>query len=487
MSQPKDREKIIGGLVWKFTERISSQSMAFVISVILARLLMPEQYGVIAMIQVFIAIADVFVTSGFTASLIQKKDADDLDFTTMFYCTFATSVLIYGLLYVGAPYIADFYDMPNLCLITRVFGLSLIITSFQTIQQAYISRHMMFKKNFYATSIATFCSGCIGISMAYMGYGVWALVGQTLSSIFFNMVTLGFIVPWRPRLVFSVDRAKSLMNYGSKILASSLVNTVYKEFNQLIIGKFYTAADLALYNRGRHLPNLVTTNMDMSIRSVLFPAMSNYSDDPAKIKSILRRGIKTGSYITFFCLTMLAVCSKPIILILLTDKWAVCIPYMQICCITQMFNMMSGYNLQALKALGMSNEVLKLEVFKKPVFLLVVIIAAYISVMAIVYATVFNSIYALLMNLAPTRKHFNYSFKQQVYDMLPASLLCILVALTTIPFSNLDMNIYMMLLCQIGVGIVVFLSASYMFKIESFYYVKDMLLDIVNKKIRRVN
>lgn len=481
----KERDKIMGGFVWKFAERMASQGVGFVISVILARLLMPETYGVIAMIQVFITIANVFVTSGFTASLIQKKNADDLDFSTIFYCTLVMSFLMYGILFVSAPAISAFYDMPDLTLITRVFGLSLIITSYQTVQQAYVSRHMIFKKNFYATFVATVLSGIIGVIMAYLGFGVWALVTQSILSIIFNMLTLMAIVPWKPKLIFSWERAKDLMGFGSKILASSLVSTIYKELNQLLVGKFYSAADLALYNRGRHLPHLVTTNMDVTIRSVLFPAMSNYSDDPERIKSMLRRGIKTGSYITFFFLSLLAICSKPIVLILLTEKWADCIPYMEVYCITQMIMMMSGYNLQALKAMGKSDEVLKLEVFKKPVFIVVIFVAVNISVMAVVYATLINAIYALIMNLGPTRKHLQYTFKSQIMDMVPALLLCVLMALFTYPICLLDWNMFVVLVLQLLVGSFVYIFASILFRVESFNYCKNMVYDLKKKRNRR--
>lgn len=481
----KERDRILGGFVWKFAERMSSQGISFVISIILARLLLPEQYGVIAMVQVFIVLANVFVTAGFSSSLVQKKDADDLDFSTIFYCTFTMSLLMYAILFVSAPWIAAFYDMPQLCKVTRVVGLTLIITSYQTVQHAYVSRNMIFKKNFYATSVAVALSGVIGVVMAYKGFGVWALVAQTLSSNLFNTVTLMAIVPWKPKRIFSFDRAKSLMNYGSKILASSLVNAVYKEFNQLIIGKFYSAADLALYNRGRHLPSLVVTNMDTTIRSVLFPAMSNNSDNPDRIRNMLRRGMKTGSYITFFGLTLLAICSRSIVLILLTEKWVACVPYMQVYCISQMFMMMSGYNIQAMKALGRSEEVLKLEVFKKPVFIILIIIAANISVMAVIYATVLNALYALMMNLGPTRRLLGYKFKEQIMDMVPALLLCVLVAAVTLPISLLNWNAFLVLLIQVVVAISVYVLASITFKVESFYYCKDVVLEIFNKKIRK--
>lgn len=485
MSSRKERNEILKGLFWKFSERMSSQGITFVISIVLARLLLPEQYGIIAMVQVFIVIANVFVTGGFTSSLIQKKDADNLDFTTIFYCTLTISVFIYGILFISSPYIEYFYEIEGLSLVTRVLGISLIITSYQTVQQAYVSRHMLFKKNFYATSLATSFSGVIGLLMAYGGFGVWALVAQSLSSIIINTITLMFIVPWKPSMNFSIDRAKQLMDYGSKILGSTLINTIYKEFNQLIIGKFFNASALALFNRGRSLPHLVVTNMDTTIRSVLFPAMSNYSDQPEKIKSLLRRGIKTGSYISFFFLTLLSVCSKPIVLILLTEKWAGCIPYMQVYCITQMFMMISGYNLQALKALGKSNEILKLEVFKKPVFIIFIIISANFSVMAVVCATLINSLYALILNMTPTSRCFDYSIKDQISDLLPAILLCIIVGITTLPISLLNLNNYLILVLQIIVGISVYIICSKICKVESFYYVKNMISEFVHKKISK--
>lgn len=273
-----DRDKILGGFVWKFAERISSQGVSFVLSIVLARLLMPEEYGLVAMINIFIVFANVFVTSGFTSALIQKKDADELDFSTIFYCTLVMSIVLYITIYLSSPYIAKFFNMPDLCLLTRVYSLSLILTSYQTIQQAYISRHMLFKKTFVSTFSGTLLSGCIGVIMAYNGFGVWALVVQYITNILINMFVLLVVIPWHPTLSFSLHRAKSLMSYGSKILVSTLVSTVYKEIRQLIIGKMYTPADLGFYNRGNHLPQLVNTNMDTTIRSVLFPAMSNYRD-----------------------------------------------------------------------------------------------------------------------------------------------------------------------------------------------------------------
>ncbi len=480
-----EKNEILGGMIWKFVERISSQGVSFVLSVILARLLMPEEYGLVAMINIFIVFANVFVTSGFTSALIQKKDADDIDFSTIFYCTLVTSILMYGIIYLVSPVIASFYNMPELCLLTRVYALSLVITSYQTIQQAYISRHLLFKKTFVSTFIGTLVSGCIGVAMAYNGFGVWALVVQYISNIILNMLVLMRIIPWHPQLVFSWSRAKYLMDYGSKILASSLVSTMYKEIRQLIIGKMYSPADLGFYNRGNHLPSLVNTNMDITIRSVLFPAMSNYSDNPKKVCLMLRRGVKTSSYIIFFFLTLMATASEPLIKILLTDKWIRCVPYMQIFCISYMFLVISGYNIEAIKAIGKSQEVLKLETLKKPIFLIVILIAAQFGVFAVVLTSPFNSFYAMLMNMKPTRIYLGYSFKQQVGDILPATLLALALFISTWPLTLLACNEFIIMTLQFIVGSFVYVGLSKVFDVESYRYVKDTVIDIYKTKIHR--
>lgn len=480
-----ERNKILGGMAWKLGERLSSQGVSFVVSIILARLLTPAEYGIIAMMNIFIVIANVFVISGFNTSLIQKKDADEIDFSTIYYCTLVMSIIMYVAIFLGAPFMARYYDMPEMTILTRVFALSLIIQSYQTIQQAYVARHMQFKLNFKATLIGTTLSGVIGVAMAYAGYGVWALVTQHISSIVINTLVLRFLVEWRPRLMFSWERAKGLMSYGSKIMGSTLVNTLYKEARQLLIGLYYTPADLALYNRGNHMPHLVTTNLDNTLRSVLFPAMSNYSDDKKRVKQMLRRAIMNTSYITYFCLTLMAVAAKPIIHVLLTDKWIECAPYMQIMCVSLMLNTVGVANLQALKAIGKSGEVLKLEMFKKPVFLLVILASLPFGVMAVVCTSPINSLYALWTNMGPTQKHLNYSHLEQIKDLLPGILLAAGMAIATWPITLLPINDYMIIGLQTIVAAVSYIVLSIIFKVEAFYYCKKTALDFIKKRNKK--
>ena len=476
-----DRNRVLGGMAWKFAERISSQGVSFILSVILARLLMPEEYGLVAMINVFIVIANVFVTSGFAASLIQKKDADDDDFTTIFYCTLTISLLLYAIIYICSPAIARFYNMPELCLLTRVYAISLIITSYQTIQQAYISRHLLFKKTFVSTFVGTLLSGVVGVILAYNGAGVWALVAQYLLSIILNTLTLLFIIPWKPKLFFSFGRAKTLMGFGGSILLSSLISKAYKEIRQLIIGKMYTPADLGFYNRGMSIPHLVSSNIDSTISSVLFPAMSDYSDNPERMKQILRRGIRTSSYLLFFLFTLLATASKPLVILLLTEKWSPCVPYMQIFCISNMMLVISRYNVQAIQALGAGREVVKLEVFKKPVFLLVILAVASLGPLAIALTSPFNSLYAMLMNMRPTRKLLGYTLSEQLRDFAPATIMAITIAALTLPMTFLKINEFIVLALQVFIGFTAFIVLSNLFKVESYAYIKSIVTDTIKK------
>ena len=482
------RDSVLNGVAWVLTERLASQGITFVLQIILARILMPEQYGMIAMINVFIAIANVFVIVGFSAALIQKKDADELDFSTLFYCSLAVGVVLYALIYLASPAIADFYNMPALSGITRIYALSLIISTYNSIQRSYVSRHMLFRKFFFATSIGTFLSGIIGISMAYTGFGVWALVAQYLSNIILNIVVLQFIVDWHPRLMFSWQRAKSLMKYGANICGATLIGTISLEIRQLLIGKCYTAADLSFFNRSRSIPYLIQTNVSGVINTVLFPAMSNHSDSPAVIKQMTRRSMAVTSYVMFFLMTMMAVAAQSIIILLLTEKWAPAIPYMRLVCVAYMIDIVSNANMQALKASGRADVLFKLEFIKKPAFLIFVLIAVKISVMAVAITLPLYSIYAGLINMSPNRKVLGYGIREQLHDNIKDGLtvqkmfLSIAMAVAIMPFLFFEMNEFVRFSLQAIVGTAVYVGGSLLFKVDSYHYVVSILKEKISKR-----
>ena len=292
-----ESKKVFGGFIWRFLEQSGSQVVAFVVSIILARLLEPEAYGTIALVTVFITLMQVFVNSGFATALIQKKDADRLDFSTIFYFNFIFGALMYLLIFAAAPLIARFYENSELTPLIRVLSLSLLISGPRNVLNAHISRNMQFKKMFWVTLGGTVVSVVVGIAMAYKGYGVWALAGQTLTSSIASTILLWIAVRWLPSLEFSFKRRGSLFGYSWKLLVSSLLDTLYNDLRTLIIGKKYTTEDLAFYNKGKTFPNLIVSNINASIDSVLLPVMSSSQNDKAAVKSMTRRAIKTSTYL----------------------------------------------------------------------------------------------------------------------------------------------------------------------------------------------
>lgn len=476
-----DKRNVFSGLFWKFSERILAQGVSFVVSIILARILMPEDYGIVSMVNIFITIADVFVVSGFSTALIQKHDANETDFSTILYCSLFVSVLIYVVLFLSAPFIADFYNEPILAQVIRVFGLRMPLAAYNSVQHAYVSRHMLFKKFFYSTLGGTLVSGIVGIAMAYLGFGVWALIGQYFTNSIIDIIVLSFTIKWKPKLLFSLSSAKSLMSFGWKILMADLVGTVYQQLRSFIIGKVYTSADLAYYNRGKRFPDLITTNVDGTISSVLFPAMSDYSDDKEKIRNIVSRTMRVSSYIMFPLMIGMVAVSKPLIFVLLTEKWTEAIPYMQIMCIAGAVNSVTNTNLQALKAIGRSDVVLKLEFIKKPVGLVMILISMRFSVLAIAWTMPIYAIYAAIVNMGPNKKLIGYGLKDQIMDLSPATLLSIIMFLAMKLVEQVYVTMPVLLVLQVLVGALVYLLASYISKADAFIYLLQYVKSILHR------
>ena len=476
------KAKVLSGLIWKFAERISAQVVTFVVSIVLGRLLSPDDYGLIAVVTIFITFANCIVTNGFGSSLIQKKDSDNLDFSTVLYFQFAFSLLLYGILFVSAPLIAKFfgegYDL--LVPVLRVLGIRIPLTAINNVQQAYVGKKMIFRKFFLSTIGGTVISAIVGIWMAYEGYGVWALVGQYLTNTFISTVILAFTIKWKPELCFSWARLKILFSYGWKLLVGGIINETYVELRKIAIGKLYTSADLAYFDRGMQIPNIIVTNINSSISNVLFPAISNAQNNMADVKAIMRRSIRTSSYIMCPMMFGLAVVAEPLISFLLTDKWLPCVPYLQIYCISYCFEPIQTANLQAIKAVGRSDIFLKLEIIKKVAYAVILVAVMFHSVDAIAYSLLLNTLIAVFVNTTPNKKLLGYSFKELIVDMAPGILLSAVMAVVVflegmlLPFSALPRMII-----QAATGVVIYLILSVVFRVESFSYLlntaKEML------------
>lgn len=469
------KNKTIAGLFWAFAERIGAQLVSFVVSIVLARLLMPEEYGIIAIVWIFINICNVFVNSGFGRSLIQKKNADDLDFSSVFWFSFTMSLVLYAGLFLAAPWIARWYEMEMLSPVLRVMGLRLVVASFNTVQRARVSRDMDFRKFFFSTLGGTLFSAVVGISMAYLGCGVWSLVAQELTNACIDTIILFITIKWRPRMQFSLQRMKGLFRYGWKVLAASLIDTLYEDFRSLYVGKLYTAEDLAYYTRGKQFPHLLVDNVNTSIASVLFPAISAAQGDPEVVKAMARRAMKTSSYVLTPMLVGLAAVAEPFIILLLTEKWLPSVPFLQILCINCALIPLQTANLQAINAMGRSDITLKLNVIKKCVGFLMVLIFARISVEAMAWAGVVSSVFSLCVNVFPNRKLIDYGMKEQLRDVVPNWLLsgAMLVLVRLVHLAEL--GLIPELIVMVLVGAVAYVVLSVIFRVESFTYIWKML------------
>lgn len=467
--------KVVKNFLWRLSERCGAQVVTLLVSIVLARLLSPEDFGTVSLVMVFTTILQVFVDSGLGTALIQKKDADDLDFSSVFYFNFAVCLILYIGMFFAAPYIARFYQDESLTAIIRVISLTIVISGVKGIQQSYVSRNMMFKRFFFSTLGGTIFSAFLGIGMAYFGFGVWAIVAQQLSNTAIDTLILWLTVKWRPKKMFSWSRLKGLLSYGWKLLTSSLLDTVYNNLRNLIIGKFYTSADLAYYNQGDKFPKVIVTNINSSIDSVLLPTMSGEQDNRVRVKSMTRRAIKTSTYIMAPLMMGLLFCAEPVVRLVLTEKWLPCVPYLQIFCFTYLFWPIHTANLNAIKSMGRSDLFLKLEIIKKMVGLVLLLLTMRISVMAMAYSLIVSGILSQIINSWPNWKLLDYSYFEQLRDIFPSLLISVLMGVCVSLVTKMNLGSGLTLLIQIPLGAVIYLGISAVFKLEEFEYLVQMM------------
>lgn len=460
--------KVLSSLFWKFSERIAAQIVTFIVTIVLARILAPEDYGAIAIITIFITIANVFVVSGFGNALIQKKDADNVDFSSVFYFNILFSILVYLIIYILAPYIAKYYSMDILEPTLKVLALKIVLAGINSVQQAYVSKNMIFKKFFFSTSIGTVVSAIVGIVLALKNYGVWALVAQQLCNAFMDTLILWITVKWRPVLKFDIKRLGRLINYGWKILATNLVNAIYDNLKNLIIGKKYSSTDLAFYSKGKQFPELIVNNINSSIGSVLFPAMSLIQDDRKRLKDSIRKAITVSSFIMLPLMSGLFVEARDIVTLLLTDKWSHCVIYLRIACIYLATYPINTANLQAINAIGRSDYYLKLELLKRGIGIVLILITMKYGAFWIAFSDIIVSFIAVILNTYPNRKLFSYPLLEQIWDLMPnifrsIAMACILCT-TNYIFKNYIDSIIFKLILQLIIGGVSYILLSVLTK-----------------------
>lgn len=471
------KQKVAGGLFWSYGERIMAQLVSLIVSIVLARLLDPENYGVISIVMIFITLCDAIVTGGFGNSIVQKKDADELDVNTMLICSVATSFFLYVILFLAAPFIADFYQMEIIRPTLRVLGLRLLISGVNSIQRAWIQKRMLFKRFFISTSFGTIISAVVGISMAYMGAGAWALVGQYLTNSFIDTVVLFITNDWRPKLQFSFDRAKQMLSYGWKVLLTTVVYTVEGDLRSLIVGKQFGSADLAYYDQGKKFPNLLVSNINTSISNVMFPVLSKNQDNRERMKAICRRSIKTSTYLLAPLLLGLIAVSNEFVRVILSDKWLPCVPFLQILTLVYLVRPLTTTDQQAIMSTGRSDLTLRIMIAVNvtDVILLLIAVFAMKSVIMIAVGALLTEVVSMALFMKYVKKCIGYTYLEQLSDIAPSLLLAISMGVIVYLVGKINVNVIIVLFLQVVVGAGYYLAMSCILHFEPFIYLVKML------------
>jgi O-antigen/teichoic acid export membrane protein len=443
MSNLKD--KIERGVFWQGLERIGSYGISFVVSIILARKLSPEEFGVIAIMMVFITLSNVFIDSGFSTALIQKKDMEEVDCCSVFYINIVMSLVLYGILFAASPFIEKFYETENLSLYLHVFSLFIIIRSFSLVQNALLQKRMLFRLSFRISWVALIISGIVGIGMAYAGFGVWALIAQQLTTALVTVIMQWYWIRWRPQWLFDWQRTKVLFNFGWKMFCSSFLDTLYADIYSLVIGKIADLEKLSYYDRGKQYPKYGMSIINSTIGSVLLPAFAELQDDRPKMKQLAQRGLKNIMFVVTPALAFLFVFADSITIVLLTEKWLPSVFFLRLCCISYFFWPFSTTNLQIITACGRSDIHLILEIIKK-IQAAIILLATYrfgVEVM-ILTSTAFAIVY-MFENAWCNRRLIDYAPWQQLWDITPIMAITIAVATVSYFLTNPIHNIWLKL------------------------------------------
>ena len=485
MKQEKSlKKKTISGLLWSFGDMMGNQGIQFIIQIILARLLMPEDFGIIGMILVFVALSNSLVDSGFTQALIRDQKADQTDYSTVFYFNLAMSIVIYGILFLSAPLISDFFAVAQLTPIIRVLALGVIINAFSIIPRAMFTKEVNFKVQAKINMAASIFSGIIAVAMALTGFSVWSLVARMLALNLIQALLLVFYRRWLPSLVFSTASFKRLFGFGWKLLVSGLIDTAYNNIYYLIIGKQYTPASLGHYTNAAKFSDVATQTLTATIQRVTYPVLSGIQDQHERLKGSFRKIIKLSGFLIFPVMVGVAAVAEPLILLIFGEKWETMIPYFQLLCIAGMLYPIHALNLNILQVKGRSDLFLYLEIIKTivPTVLIFIVIWMDWSITVLVATVVLDSYISLFINIYFSGREISYGIKEQIQDLLPIYAISLVMGVAVygigglLPFSNLPT-----LILQIGLGVVLYILICKLFKIKEFDIVFDLLVPVIKK------
>lgn len=476
------KHKAIHGVGWSFIDNIASSGITFLVGLVLARLLTPKEYGIMAMIAVFIAVSNSIIDSGFSNALIRKTRIERVDYNTVFYFNLTVSILIYTLLYLAAPAISVFFKESVLVEIIRILGLVLIINAFSVIPRTQFVRDVNFKTQTKVSLISSISSGVFGIGMALGGMGVWSLVGQQLSRQFLNTLFLWIYSKWYPVWEFSRKSFKELFEFGSKLLLSGLLDTIYKNIYYIIIGRFYTSAQLGQYTRADQFNMIFSSNLTSVVQRVSYPVLSSIQEEPERLREAYQKVIKITMLITFACMLGLAAVAKPLILILIGEKWLPAVYFLQIICFSGMLYPLHAINLNILQVKGRSDLFLKLEIIKKIIAVGPIVVGVVYSIEYMLWGGVLTSFIAYFLNSYYSANLMNYPTSEQIKDILPTFLTSFLVAAFMWSVSFWNISVYALLPIQLLAGISLTLLIYEKLHLDEYLELKQLVLTALMRK-----
>ena len=476
------RHKAIHGVGWSFIDNIASSGITFLVGLVLARLLTPEEYGIMAMIAIFIAVSNSIIDSGFSSALIRKTRIERIDYNTVFYFNLTVSILIYVLLYIAAPAISVFFKEPVLVEVVRIIGWVLIINALAIIPRTQFVREVDFKTQTKVSLISSVSSGVIGIGMALGGMGVWSLVGQQLSRQFLNTLFLWVYSKWHPVWEFSRKSFNELFGFGSKLLLSGLLDTIYKNIYYIVIGRFYTSAQLGQYTRAEQFNTIFSSNLTSIVQRVSYPVLSSIQEEPERLREAYRQIIKTTMLVTFACMLGLAAVAKPLIIILIGEKWLTAVSFLQIICFSGMLYPLHAINLNILQVKGRSDLFLKLEIIKKTIAVFPILIGIFYGIEYMLWGSVLTSFIAYFLNSHYSADLIRYSTIEQIKDVLPVFAVSLTIAAVMWLFSLLDISVYIQLPIQIIVGLTLAFAVYERLRLPEYLEVKRLGLSALHKK-----
>lgn len=482
MQQESLKNKTIKGVGWSAADALLGQGVTFIVGLVLARLLSPDEYGLIGICLIFTTVLNGIVDSGFSNALIRKKDVTDEDYNTMFTTNMAISIVLYVLLFISAPFVSDFFHRVELIALVRVTGLILFFNALSITQVTILTKNIDFKTKTKASLVSAIISGVIGIAMAFMGYGVWSLVAQQLSKQLLYTLCLWVLSKWWPRFTFYKDSFKYMWGFGWKLLASGILNNVWNQLYQVVIGRCYTSSTLGHYTRANEYASIFSSNLTLIVQRVSYPVLAEIQDDKERMVQGYRKVIKVTMFVTAVCMISLGAVSEPLIYTLIGTKWHEAATYLPLICISMSLYPLHAINLNILQVLGRSDIFLYLEILKKIVGIVPIVIGIFCGIYYMLLASILTGVISLYLNTWYTGKTLNYSFWKQLRDITPSYFTALVIALAVYFLKYLSLPYYIVLMLQIIVGIVACITISEIFKFNEYKELKTIVIKVVNRK-----